>query len=152
MADSLCHSTVEAKGIKKQGPSIWFLTSLNFLYTPKTTIAPTYLSITLKKKIRQRQNKNKKKMQKKRIIRKKIFMLCGNITTSRWFKCVPTFHGSLSIHIFMLLFRFLWDFTWKCEIAIEIRMPFDDMCDNFLLVIVQKRTVASILKILLLIS
>ena len=68
MADSLCHSTVEAKGIKKQRPSIWFLTSLNFLYTPKTTIAPTYLSITLNKKIRQRQNKNQKKCRRKGLL------------------------------------------------------------------------------------
>ena len=100
----------------------------------------------------EQENKTKTKQKPKKMQKKRIIMLCGNITTSRWFKCVPTFHGSLSVHIFMLLFRFLWDFTWKCEIAKEIRMPFDDMCDNFLLVIVQKRTVASILKILPLIS
>ena len=56
------------------------------------------------------------------------------------------FHESLSIHVFMLLFRFSSDFTWKCKTAIQIGMPFDDMSDNFLLFIVQKPTIASIPK------
>ena len=41
------------------------------------------------------------------------------------------FCGLLSIHIFMLLFGFLSDFTQKCKTAIEIGMPFDDIYDNF---------------------
>ena len=48
------------------------------------------------------------------------------------------FCGLLSIHIFMLLFGFLSDFTWKCKTAIEIGKPFDDINDNFLLFIIQK--------------
>ena len=48
------------------------------------------------------------------------------------------FCGLLSIHILMLLFRFLSDFTRKCKTAIEIGMPFDDIYDNFLLFIIQK--------------
>ena len=48
------------------------------------------------------------------------------------------FCGLLSIHIFMLLFRFLSDFTQKCKTAIEIGKPFDDIYDNFLLFIIQK--------------
>ena len=54
--------------------------------------------------------------------------------TLRQFKCVPTFGGSLSIHIFMLLFRLIADssvltsdFTWECKTAIEIGRPFDKM-------------------------
>ena len=45
------------------------------------------------------------------------------------------FCGLLSIHIFMLLFRFLSDFTRKCKTAIEIGKPFDNIYDNFLLFI-----------------
>ena len=48
------------------------------------------------------------------------------------------FCGLLSIHIFMLLFRFLLDFTRKCKTAIEIGKPFDDIYENFLLFIIQK--------------
>ena len=52
----------------------------------------------------------------------------------------------------MQWFGFLSDFTQKLKAAIEIRMPFDDVCNNFLLFIIQKQTVASNLKIFLLIS
>ena len=74
-----------------------------------------------------------------------------NITTSRRFKCVPTFRGSLSIHIFMLLFRFIAessvfssDFPRECKTAIEIGAPFEEMCETFLLFSAEKRTVALI--------
>ena len=73
------------------------------------------------------------------------------ITTSRRFKCVPTFRGSLSIHIFMLLFRFIAesslfssDFTRECKTAIEIGAPFEEMCETFLLFSAEKRTAALI--------
>ena len=63
------------------------------------------------------------------------------------------FCGLLSIHIFMLLFGFLLDFTRKCKTAIEIGKPFDDIYDNFLLFIIQKKqAITSIPKILLFIS
>ena len=62
------------------------------------------------------------------------------MTTSFRFKCVPTFFGSLSIHIFMLSFRliadssvFMSDVTRECKTAIEIGRLFEGMCDNFLL-------------------
>ena len=65
------------------------------------------------------------------------------MTTSHRFKCVPTFCGSLSIHIFMLLFRliadssvFTSDVTRECKTTIEIGGPFEEMCDNFLLFII----------------
>ena len=74
------------------------------------------------------------------------------IKTSRRFKCVPASRGSLSIHISMLLFRFSSDFTRKCKTAIEIGTHFDEICENFLLFIVEKRRIPSIPKILLLIS
>ena len=73
------------------------------------------------------------------------------ITTSCRFKCVPMFHGSLSIHIFMLLFRliadslvFMSDVTRECKTAIEIGRPFEGMCDNFLLFIIREQTKALI--------
>ena len=72
-------------------------------------------------------------------------------TTSRRFKCVPTVRGSLSIHLFMLLFRFIAessvfssDFTRECKTAIEIGAPFEEMCETFLLFSAEKRTVALI--------
>ena len=75
------------------------------------------------------------------------------MTTSCQFKCVRTFHGSLSIHIFMLLFRliadssvFMSDVTRKCKTAIEIGRPFEGMCDNFLLFIIREQTKALIWK------
>ena len=56
-----------------------------------------------------------------------------------------------TIHIFMLLFRlipessmFSSDFTRECNTAIEIGAPFEEMCDNFLLFIAQKQTIALI--------
>ena len=52
----------------------------------------------------------------------------------------------------MLLFRFLLDFAWKCKIAIEIEMFLDKCVTIFFLFIFQKQTIASIPKILLLIS
>ena len=52
----------------------------------------------------------------------------------------------------MLLFKFLLDFTRKCKTAIEIGTLFDDIWDNFLLFNIQKRTITSIPKVLLLIS
>ena len=58
----------------------------------------------------------------------------------------------LSIYIFVLLFRFLLDFAWKCKIAIEIGMFLDKCVTIFFLFIFQKQTIASIPKILLLIS
>ena len=70
-----------------------------------------------------------------------------SMTTSCRFKCVPTFRGLLSIHIFMLLFRlianssvFMSDVTRECKTAIEIGRPFEGMCDNFLLFIIGRRT------------
>ena len=64
----------------------------------------------------------------------------NHMTTSRRFKCVPTFRGSFSIHIFMLLFRliadssvFTSDVTRECKTTIEIGRSFKEMCDNFLL-------------------
>ena len=78
------------------------------------------------------------------------------ITTSHQFKCVSTFRGSLSIHIFMLLFRFIAessvfssDFTRECKTAIEIGAPFEEMCETFLLFRAEKRTVALIAIIVL---
>ena len=75
------------------------------------------------------------------------------MTTSCRFKCVPTFRGSLSIHIFMLLFRliadssvFMSDVTRECKTAIEIGRPFEEMCVNFLLFISHEQTKASIWK------
>ena len=69
-----------------------------------------------------------------------VFSNYASMTTSRRFKCVPTFCGSLSIHIFMLLFRliadssvFTSDVTRECKTTIEIGRPFEEMCDNFLL-------------------
>ena len=69
------------------------------------------------------------------------------ITTSRRFKCVPTFRGSLSIHIFMLLFRFIAessvfssDFTRESKTAIEIGAPFEEMCETFLLFSAEKNS------------
>ena len=63
----------------------------------------------------------------------------------------PTFRGSLSIHIFMLLFRFIAessvfssDFTRESNTAIEIGAPFEEMCETFLLFSAEKRTVALI--------
>ena len=74
------------------------------------------------------------------------------MTTSRRFKCVPTFRGSLSIHIFMLLFRlianssvFTSDVTRECRSAIEIGRHFDEMCDYSLLFNIRERTKALIL-------
>ena len=74
------------------------------------------------------------------------------MTTSRRFKCVPTFRGSLSIHIFLLLFRliadssvFTSDVTRECKTTIEIGRPFEDMCDNFLLFITRERKIDVIL-------
>ena len=65
------------------------------------------------------------------------------MTTLRRCKCVPTFCGSLSIHIFMLLFRliadssvFTLDVTREHKTTIEIGRPFEEMCDNFLLFII----------------
>ena len=52
----------------------------------------------------------------------------------------------------MLLFRFLLDFAWKCKIAIKIGMFLDKCVTIFFLFIFQKQTIASIPKILLLIS
>ena len=64
-------------------------------------------------------------------------------------KCRPTKCGSLSIHIFMLLFRlianssvFPSDFARECKNTLEIGIPFDKMCDNFLLFIIQEWTIA----------
>ena len=53
------------------------------------------------------------------------------------------------MHIFMQLLRFSSDFTFtrKCKTAIEIGTPMNDICDNFLLFIFQKRTIASVPKI-----
>ena len=74
------------------------------------------------------------------------------MTTSRRFKCVPTFRGSLSIHIFMLLFRLIADLSVftsdaarECKTTIEIGRPFEEMCDNFPLFIIQERTIDVIL-------
>ena len=57
-----------------------------------------------------------------------MILLC--MTTSRRFKCVPTFHGSFSIHIFMLLFRLIADssvftsnVTQECKTTIESEGP-----------------------------
>ena len=62
-------------------------------------------------------------------------MTVGGITTSCQVKCVPMIRGLLSMHIFMLLCRFISesvelssDFTWKCKTAIEIGTPLDDIC------------------------
>ena len=75
------------------------------------------------------------------------------MTTSCRFKCVPTFRGSLSIHIFMLLFRliadssvFMSDVMRERKTSIEIGRPFEGMCDNFLLFIIREQTKASIRK------
>ena len=80
-----------------------------------------------------------------------VLYLLVCITTSRRFKCVPTFRGSLRIHIFMLLFRFIAessvfssDFTRQCKTAIEIGAPFEEMCETFLLFSAEKRRVALI--------
>ena len=64
----------------------------------------------------------------------KLFIFTHNDTimrNSRRFKCAPTFGGSLSIHMFTLLFRliadssvFTSDFTWECMNAIETGRPF----------------------------
>ena len=66
-----------------------------------------------------------------------------SVTSSRRFKCVPTFRGSFCIHISMLLFRliadssvFTSDVTRECKTTIEIGRPFEEMCDNFLLFII----------------
>ena len=68
------------------------------------------------------------------------------MTTSCRFKRVRTFRGSLSIHIFMLLFRliadssvFMSDVTLECKTATEIRGPFGGMSDNFLLFIIREQ-------------
>ena len=73
------------------------------------------------------------------------------ITASRQLKRVTAFRGWLSIHIFMLLFRLIAesslltsDFSRECKTAIEIGVPLEEMCDNFLLFIDQKRTIALI--------
>ena len=65
------------------------------------------------------------------------------MTTSGQFKCVPKFGGSFSIHIFMLLFRLMVDSSVlksdvprECKTTIEVRRPFEEMCDNFLLFII----------------
>ena len=75
------------------------------------------------------------------------------MTTSCRFKCVPTFGRSLSIHIFMLLFRliadssvFMSNVTRECKTAVEIGRPFEGMCDNFPLFIIQEQKKASIWK------
>ena len=75
------------------------------------------------------------------------------MTTSCRFKCVPAFPGSLSIHIFILLFRFIADssvfmsdVTQECKTATEIGRPFEGMCDNFLLFIIREQTKALIWK------
>ena len=80
-----------------------------------------------------------------------LYLITIYITTSRRFKCVPTFRGSFSIHIFMLLFRFIAessvfssDFTRECKTAIEIGAPFEEMCETFLLFSAEKRTGALI--------
>ena len=64
-------------------------------------------------------------------------------------KCRPTKCGLLSIHIFMLLFRliadssvFPSDFARECKNTLEIGIPFDKMCDNFLLFIIQEWIIA----------
>ena len=51
----------------------------------------------------------------------------------------------------MLLFRlitdlsvFLLDFTQECKTTVEIGILFDEMCDNFLLFIIQERTKAQV--------
>lgn len=85
----------------------------------------------------------------------KLFIFTHNDTimrNSRRFKCAPTFGGSLSIHMFTLLFRliadssvFTSDFTWECMNAIETGRPFDKMCDNFFLFILEEWTIALIL-------
>ena len=43
----------------------------------------------------------------------------------------------------MVLFKFFLYFSQKYKTTIEIKMPFDDMCDNFLLLILQKWTIAN---------
>ena len=70
------------------------------------------------------------------------------MTTLRRFKCVPTFRGSLSIHLFLLLFRlvadssvFTSDISRECKTTIEIGRPFEEMCDNFLLFIIRERRI-----------
>ena len=77
------------------------------------------------------------------IYKGRVWRTAKPMTTSRRFKCVPTFCGSLSIHIFMLLFRviadssvFTSDVTRECKTTIEIGRPFEEMCDNFLLFII----------------
>ena len=74
------------------------------------------------------------------------------MTTSRRFKCVPTFRGLSSIHIFMLLFRLIADLSVftsdaarECKTTIEIGRPFEEMCDNFPLFIIQERAIDVIL-------
>ena len=58
--------------------------------------------------------------------------------------------------MFMLLFKFIAessvfssDFTRECKTAIEIGAPFEEMCENFLLFIAEKRKVALIIIIFL---
>ena len=67
----------------------------------------------------------------------------ASMTTLRRFKFVPTFCGSLSIHVFMLLFRliadssvFTSDVIRERKTTIEIGRPFEEMCDNFPLFII----------------